>query len=675
MKRHPISVLLVDDNEGDALFTQKLLTKCSTPFVVEWAASYSSGLEIVSRRTFDAGLIDLHLDEFDGIHFIRAAWLAGCKAPMIVLTGEGDINVEEESIHAGAADYVVKGQFNAVLIERVIRHAIERQRAQVALSEERQRLQTLVDNLPDPIYFKDRDSRFILCNASQLSLLGVETMEQAIGKTDCDFFPAHLAVQYRKDEQRIIETGQALINKEESATEPSGGTRWVLTSKVPLHGPDGSIIGLVGLGRNITALKQAEDELLQARDNLETRVQERTLALSKAITDLQAEVAHRQQAEEQLQEAIVRLEKHSKAKSEFVTNVSHELKTPLTSMMYGTRNLLKGIAGPLPDKAVHYLKMFDGECQRLVGTINDILDLGKLDNQALTLSPVTVPLGRLITRSLDSLRIQIESAELELVIAIDPQVPFVTCDPNMIHRVIQNLISNAIKFTAPRGRITLQADRAPDDSKFALISVTDTGIGIPHEAMQHLAERYFRVTLQAAGSGLGLAISKEIVLLHGGNLEITSPPPLQEGGTRVRFSLPLAEPPTLLVAEPDPVAQTDMQRQLTAKGYRVETTTGGAATLKRVGASPLDLILLNLFLEDMKGLDVILTLKQSPTFRYVPILAITAATLDEPTSDVLTRFAVPTLPKPCNVEFLIETVERTLLNKTVFQLPKQEENA
>jgi PAS domain S-box-containing protein len=672
MNRDPISILLVEDSEPDALLTRKILSRSSTPFAVEWAASYRAALEILTTTAFDAVLIDLHLDEFDGIQLIRAAWQAGCKSPMIVLTGESDINVEVESIHAGAADYLVKSQFDSILIERVVRHAIERQRTRLALSEERQRLQTLLDNLPDVIYFKDRSSRFILCNASLLRLLGVDTLEQALGKTDSDFFPAALAAQYREDEQRIVETGQALINKEETVVDPSGRIRWILTSKVPLLGPDNSVNGLVGLGRDITALKQAEDELRQAHDELEERVKERTLALSEAVTALQTEVSSRQQAEEQLREAIVRLEKHSKAKSEFVANVSHELKTPLTSMMYGTRNLLRGIAGPLPDKAVHYLRMFDTECQRLVGTINDILDFGKLDNQSLTLSPVTVPLGHLITRSVDSLRIQAESAQLDLNICIEPGTDFVKCDPDMIHRVIQNLLSNAIKFTPAKGRIILRAEPAPDGSKLALISVTDTGIGIPSEAIPHIAKRYFRVASHATGSGLGLAISKEILLLHGGNLSVISPPPGQTCGTRVMIGIPLAEPPTILVLEPDPEAQTSLGRQLREHGYRVESDVRGDSALTRVGAGHLDLVVMDLVLEDMEGLDVILTLKQSPTFRYVPVVAVTSSTLDETTTDVLTRFAIPTLPKPWKPRDLIETVERALLSKTVFQVPKQE---
>jgi CheY-like chemotaxis protein len=151
-----------------------------------------------------------------------------------------------------------------------------------------------------------------------------------------------------------------------------------------------------------------------------------------------------------------------------------------------------------------------------------------------------------------------------------------------------------------------------------------------------------------------------------------SPPPDQESGTRVLFSLPIAGPPTLLVVGPDPGAQTCLGRQLREHGYRVESDVRGDSTLTRVGAGHLDLVIMDLLLEDMEGLDVILTLKQSPSFRYVPIIAVTATTMDETTTEVLTRFEIPTLPKSYRPEDLIETVERVLLSKTVFQSTKQE---
>ena len=792
METDPISVLLVDDNECDAVLTQRLLIRhVPRIFTVDWAGTYREGLKRLTTQTYDVGLIDLRLDEQDGLELMRAAMRAGCLTPMIILTGGGDANIEIVALQAGAADYLTKDQLDAGLLERVIRHAIERQHVHAALREERQRLKTLIDNLPDLIYFKDKSSRFILCNASQLALLGVTTQEQAVGRTDADFFPLELASQYYRDEQHMVEDGQPLINKEETTIGTSGQTHWILTSKVPLRGPDGAVTGIVGLGRDITALKEAELELRRARDELEVRVKERTIELSEAITALQTEITHRQLAEEQLREteeqyrtifeqaldsimvvdvltgafldfndhacrqlgydrtefgrltmpdidilepleaftahsrrilnegpevfetqhrtkngifrnvivscrpialkgkkvllaifhditerkrmedelreAVVRLEKHNKAKSEFVTNVSHELKTPLTSMMYGTRNLLKGIAGPLPEKAVRYLKMFDTECQRLVGTINDILDLGKLDNQALTLSAVTTPLGRLIARSVDPLRLQAEAAHLDVEVSIAPGAAFVKCDPAMIQRVIQNLLSNALKFTPPPGCIRVRAEPASDGSRMVMISVTDSGIGIAPDAIEHLAERYFRAASQASGSGLGLAISKEILLLHGGSLFVESPPPGQDHGTRVSFGIPMAAAPTLLVVDDDPSMQALFKCQLVAHGYSVETVARGDVALKRIETDPPDVVIMDLVLEDMNGGDVILTLKQSPTFRYMPILAVTGATLDETAAEVLTRFAIPTLPKPWKNEDLIDMVEGALLGRTAFK--------
>jgi PAS domain S-box-containing protein len=568
-------------------------------------------------------------------------------------------------------------------------------------------------------------------------------------------------------------------------------SRWILTSKLPLHGPDGTVIGIVGLGRDITALKHAELELRRARDELEVRVRDRTAELSKAITALQAEISRREtvesqlreteeqyrtifeqaldaimvvdaetgrfvdfndqacvqlgyeradfarltladidagngadsfgqhiqrifaigsevfetqhrtksgairsvivssrpitlrgrpvllaffhditdrkQIEDELRDAVVRLETHNKAKSEFVANVSHELKTPLTSMMYGTRNLLKGIAGPLPDKVVSYLKMFDTECQRLVGTINDILDLGKLDNRALTLSPVTAPLGRLVARSIDPLRLQADAAGLELDVSVSPEAAFVKCDPDMLQRVIQNLMSNATKFTPRAGKIRFTGGLAADHPGMVAIAVTDTGVGIPAEAITHIAERYFRAGSHASGSGLGLAISKEIVALHGGTFNVLSPPPGQSHGTQVTITIPVAPAPLVLVVDDDRAMQDLIARQLGPRGYRVESVDRGETALARIEAGHHDVVIMDLILEGISGADAILALKSSSAFRYVPILAVTGATINEATADILTRFSIPTLPKPWDDEALVDTIESVLLGKTAFQ--------
>lgn len=554
MKAANIKVLLVDDNEEDALLIRAMLSRSRrSAFVMDHAASHAQAVVMLNRNTYDVCLIDMHLDEnHSGMEVLRAAAAAKFTGPSIILTGTEDPDIETVAIHSGAAEYLIKGQFDTEVLDRVIRHALERQ-------------------------------------------------------------------------------------------------------------------------SDIQALKAADDSLRHARDELEERVQRRTEELSKAVTALQAEITRRVGTEKQLREAILELERLNKAKSEFVANVSHELKTPITSIMYGTRNLLKGIAGPLPEQAVRYLNMFDSECDRLVNTINHILDLGKLDNNALTINPVTVPLQRLIARSLDPLRLQAEAARVTIEAGALQGVDFVRCDPGLIQRVLQNVFSNAIKFTPAQGRITVQAGAPEAEPGMARITVTDTGIGIPANAIERVTERYFRVGSHVSGTGLGLAISKEIMLLHGGRLDIASPPPSCPNGTRVSILLPLATPPLILVANDNLTLQALTQAQLTACGYIVDTVTSGEEVLLRARKNPPGLILLDMLLDDMNGRDVIIRLKESQETRHVPMVATTGAALDESTADVLQRFTIPTLRKPWQMEELTAAVESALIGMTVFQPLRREE--
>jgi signal transduction histidine kinase len=556
MRPDTVKVLLVDDNREDALLTKAMLAQGkSTHFIVDLAFSYDDALDRLTNTSYNLCLADLKLDiDHDALELMRTAVTKGFHAPFVVLTGMEDSATEALAIHGGAADYLIKGHFEPEMLERVIRHALERQFAQ--------------------------------------------------------------------DE-----------------------------------------------------LKRIEVELRTSRDELEERVQQRAAELSKAVAALQTEITRRIGTEQQLREAIVKLERHNKEKSEFVANVSHELKTPLTSIMYGTRNLLKGIAGPLPDQANRYLQMFDSECERLVSTIDRILDLSRLDNHALTVNPVTTPLRYLISRTQESLRVQIETARLTLDIGTTRGLDFVLCDPGMVQRVLQNILSNAIKFTPVGGRISIAIVPGKDSPGMAAISVTDNGIGIPPAALQRVTERYFRVGTHISGTGLGLAISKEIIHLHGGSLDIASPPPDTRNGTCVTITLPVAPAPILIIATDNLSIQALLAAQLISRGYLVDSLTSGEAILQRAMKTPPNMILMDIHLEDMNGSDVILQLKEAPATRHVPIVAVTGASVDEETMDLLNRFSIPSLRKPWNMEELYELIESTLIGITPFQPVRQEEHA
>jgi len=141
------------------------------------------------------------------------------------------------------------------------RDVTERKLAEEALAKEQNLLRTLIDNLPDYIFVKDTESRFIINNVAHMHVLGVRTPEEVIGKTDFDFFPQELAEQYYADEQELIQSGQPLINRVEFTIDKEGKKQWLLTSKVPLHDSNGSIVRLVGMSRDITELKKAEEAI------------------------------------------------------------------------------------------------------------------------------------------------------------------------------------------------------------------------------------------------------------------------------------------------------------------------------------------------------------------------------------------------------------------------------
>lgn len=156
------------------------------------------------------------------------------------------------------------------------------------LAEERQMLRSLIDNLPDGIYVKDTQSRFVVANKTVASLMGMKSPEDLIGKTDFDFFAHDLATKYYEDEQKIIQSGQAIVNEEEPTFDSrTGKAGWLLTSKVPWRDRQGKIAGIMGMGRDITQLKQIQDALAAANRDLEERVQSRTQELTHSKAKLE----------------------------------------------------------------------------------------------------------------------------------------------------------------------------------------------------------------------------------------------------------------------------------------------------------------------------------------------------------------------------------------------------
>lgn len=145
----------------------------------------------------------------------------------------------------------------------IVRNITERKQTADRLQQERNLLRTVIDNVPDPIFVRDLTGRYLLCNVSDARVLGVDHPEEVLGKTDFDFYPHALAVQFQLDNQAVLESGQPIINREERARDQDGEARWVLTTKVPLRDPQGQISGLVSIARDVTERKRAEEQIRQ----------------------------------------------------------------------------------------------------------------------------------------------------------------------------------------------------------------------------------------------------------------------------------------------------------------------------------------------------------------------------------------------------------------------------
>ncbi|HVU34531.1 MAG TPA: PAS domain-containing protein, partial [Opitutaceae bacterium] len=248
-----LSVLFVEDDPLDA---ELLLTQLrAAGFEVSWRRvdtepAFLEQLELGA----DLVLADYRLPAFSGLRALRLLRARDREMPFIMVSGSIGDESAAECIREGANDYVLKDRLGR--LGAAVASAIESRRLQQTLLRERELMRTLIDQSPDPIYVKDRDSRFVLANAAVARMYGVATPAALLGRTDADFIPRELARSFRADEERVL-AGEPHVNREERVPLPGGGSRILLTSKMPLRDSTGQVTNLVGIGRDITERKVA----------------------------------------------------------------------------------------------------------------------------------------------------------------------------------------------------------------------------------------------------------------------------------------------------------------------------------------------------------------------------------------------------------------------------------
>jgi len=264
----PVHVLLVEDNAGDARLFQELLAEAGSAFSLEQVRNLADASTRLAAGGVDVVMSDLSLPDSQGIATFGALHAVAPNVPVIVLSGLDDETLAMETVRRGAQDYLVKGRADAHSLARAIRYAIRRMEAERELAEERNLLRSVINNLLDSIYVKDVRGVYRLDNLAHMRSIGAAGAEEVVGKTVFDFFPYDAAVRFQADDQTVIRTGKAIVNRQEAFPVHDGRRRWLSTTKVPLRNNDGQIIGIVGIGRDITERKVAEEQLAMYNEEL-----------------------------------------------------------------------------------------------------------------------------------------------------------------------------------------------------------------------------------------------------------------------------------------------------------------------------------------------------------------------------------------------------------------------
>lgn len=480
MNRRKVNILLVEDDEDDVFLTRGYLSESSYfQFSVTWESSITEARNKILSKEYDACLVDYRLGGSTGLDLIHFVKQSGIRIPVILLTGQGDQQVDLEAMRYGAADYLLKGELNAQTLERSIRYALSHAEAIKELDDKERRYRSLFERSIDPIFLADDNFKFTDVNASMLALFNY-TREDATSVYLKDLFFSEQA--FNDFREIVTENGQ--IRDFEAVLKNNSGQKFIcLINCVFIRDLTSESFCYQGIIHDLTMRKKAERELLMAEKLLMTGKIARTIA--------------------------------------------HEVRNPLTNLNLALEQLKDEV--PVSKTSELYTGIISRNANRIEQLISEMLNSSRPKELHLELVSVQELIEETITLVMDRINLN----QMQLLREINPELPRVLLDKEKIKIALLNILINAIEAMKPgHGILTVKAEC---NDRHVFISILDNGIGIAEEELDKMFDPFY--TGKQGGMGLGLTSTQSILNSHNAGIDVNSK--LGQGTTfRILFNLP-----------------------------------------------------------------------------------------------------------------------------------------
>ena len=458
------------------------------------------------------------------------------------------------------------------------------------LKETEQSLRSIINNLPGAVFWKDTGSVY---RGSNLQFAKYCPVKDPEGKTDFDLFSKERAELMRAEDEEVIRTKKT-TRVDRFVTLPGGESLWVRISKAPVLDENGEVVSVIGLFEDISERKAAELELYDTNIKYKEAMESAKLA--------------------------------SNAKSEFLSRMSHEIRTPLNAIIGMTKIALS--SDELAKKQ-YCLDKIDGASKRLLGLINDILDMSKIEANKLTIISEEFDFDNMVKNVSNVVSVKSEEKRQNFTINIDLNIPkYIISDEMRISQILTNLLFNAIKFTPDNGDIKLNLlnIKTKENSFILQAEVVDTGIGISKEYQKNLFQSFEQadggVARKFGGTGLGLSICQKLLELMGGRIWIES----EEGrGSTFAFSLEIKKGKEAkrdlgfpvntgaikaLVVDDSKDTRNFFKDILTAAGIGCDTAESGFAAIEMIKkqiseTNPYNVLFVDYRMPELDGIDTV----------------------------------------------------------------------